>query len=153
MAAMPAPGVVGSRKATKKPAPALYACGAGATRRVKDPAEFVKRIGEACASAGAPRMHAIGPVIRGQQADKDVHQEHPFRVAANKCYRVYFATDETVQDAVVGLRDSVGAMVAESAGIALPEDGTFCFASEGDVTLLVAIGAGTGSYAAQVWSD
>lgn len=72
---------------------------------------------------------------------------------ANKCYRIVFATDENVHDAVVVMRDSAGDVVAESAGAALPEDGAVCFKASDEVTLLVGVGSGKGAYAAQVWSN
>jgi hypothetical protein len=151
LAAMPAPGVAGSKKAKKKADGALFACGGGAKPTAKDPADLVKRLGEACAAAA--KMKPVGAMIRGQQADRDAHQEHKVRVEANKCYRVVFATDENIHDAVVVMRDSAGDMVAESAGAALPEDGALCFTTADEVTLMVGVGAGKGSYAAQVWSD
>lgn len=151
MAAMPPPGVTGSKKAKKKSDPALFTCGGGARPVAKDPADLVKRLGEACASSA--KMKAVGPMIRAQQADRDAHQEHKLRVEANKCYRVVFATDENVHDAVVVMRDSAGDMVAESAGAALPEDGALCFTTPDEVTLMVGVGSGKGAYAAQVWSD
>jgi hypothetical protein len=98
-------------------------------------------------------MHAVGAPLRGQQGDKDAHQEHKFRAEANKCYRVYFGTDESVRDAVLVLRDSAGDLVAESPAAALPEDGALCFTTADEVTLLVSVGAGKGAYVAQVWSD
>lgn len=151
MASMPPPGVAGSRKARKKSDGTLYACGAGVRPNTKDPAEQVKRIGDAC--AGPSRMHASGAAIRGQEGDRDAHQEHRFRTEANKCYRVYFSTDESVRDAVLVMRDSAGDIVAESAAAALPEDGALCFNTADEVTLLVSVGAGKGGYVAQVWSD
>lgn len=151
MAVMPPPGVVGSKKAKKKTDGALFACGGGAKPSAKDPADLVKRLGEACASAA--KMKPASAMIRAQQADRDAHQEHKVRVEANKCYRVVFATDENVHDAVVVMRDSAGDMVAESPSAALPDDGAVCFTSADEVTLMIAIGAGKGAYAAQVWSD
>jgi hypothetical protein len=151
LAAMPPPGVTGSKKAKKKSDPALFTCGGGAKPIAKDPADLVKRLGESCAAAA--KMKPVGPMIRAQQADRDAHQEHKLRVEANKCYRVVFATDENVHDAVVVMRDSAGDVVAESAGAALPEDGAVCFTAADEVTLLIGIGAGKGAYAAQVWSN
>jgi hypothetical protein len=151
LAAMPPPGVAGSKKAKKRTDGALFACGGGAKPTAKDPADLVKRLGESCASAA--KMKPVGAMIRAQQADRDAHQEYKVRVEANKCYRVVFAADENVHDAVVVMRDSAGDMVAESAGAALPEDGAVCFTTADEITLVVAIGAGKGSYAAQVWSD
>jgi hypothetical protein len=151
LAAMPPPGVAGSKKAKKKPDGALYACGGGAKPIAKDPAELVKRLGEQCAAAA--KMKPVGAMIRATQADRDAHQEHKVRVEANKCYRVVFATDENVRDAVVVMRDSSGDIVAESPGAALPDDGAFCFTTADEITLMVGIGSGKGAYAAQVWSD
>ncbi len=151
LAPMPPPGVAGSKKAKLKPDGALFACGGGAKPTAKDPADLVKRLGESCASAA--KMKPVGAMIRGQEADRDAHQEHKLRVEANKCYRVVFATDENVHDAVVVMRDSSGDVVAESPGAALPEDGSICFTTADEVTLMVAVGAGKGAYAAQVWAD
>jgi hypothetical protein len=151
LAAMPPPGVAGSKKAKKKTDGALFACGGGAKPNAKDPADLVKRLGESC--AGVAKMKPVGAMLRGQQADRDTHQEHKLRVDANRCYRVVFAADENVKDAVVVMRDSAGDIVAESAGAALPEDGAICFTVADEITLMIGIGAGKGAYAAQVWSD
>lgn len=151
LAPMPPPGVAGSKKAKKKTDGALFACGGGAKPTAKDPADLVKRLGEACAAAA--KMKPVGAIIRAQQADKDAHQEHKLRVEANKCYRVVFAADENVKDAVVVMRDSAGDIVAESPGAALPEDGALCFTAADEITLMVGIGAGKGAYAMQVWSE
>lgn len=151
MAPMPPPGVAGSKKAKTKTDGALFACGGGAKPNAKDPAELVKRLGESCAAAA--KMKPVGAMIRGQQADKDAHQEHKLRVEANKCYRVVFAVDENVKDAVLVMRDSAGDVVAESPGAALPEGGAICFTAADEITLMVGVGAGKGAYAAQVWSD
>ena len=150
LAVMPPPGVAGSKNAKPKPTVQLFACGGGAKPHAPDPAALVKRLGEACA---ASKMTAVGALIRGTQADRDAHQEHKVRVDANACYRVVFATDENISDAAVVMRDSAGDVVAESSGAALPEDGVVCFTSSDDVTLLIGIGAGKGSYAAQVWRE
>lgn len=152
LASMPPPGVAGSKKATKKTDGALFSCGGGLRPAGKDPGEVVKRAGEGCAAATKMKPLATGS-FRGQQADKDTHQEHKLRVDANKCYRVYFATDDGVQDAVLVVRDSAGDSVVESPNVAAPDDGAICFTTADEVTLLVGIGSGRGAYALQVWSD
>lgn len=152
MAAMPPPGAAGSKKAKKKSDGNLFSCGGGAKPSGKDPAEVVKRVGESCAAAS--KMKPMGPPFKGPQADKDAHSEHKFRVEANKCYRVYFATDEGVKDAVALVRDSNGDMVADSNGnVAVPHDGAMCFTQADEVTLMIGIGTGKGTYVAQIWSD
>jgi hypothetical protein len=150
LAAMPPPGVTGSRKAKKKSDGALYACTEGKSA-AKDPADLVKKTGEAC--AGASKMKALGAPFKGGLGDRDAHQEHKLKAEANKCYRVYFATDEGIKEAVAVLRDSAGDIIAESPGTALPQDGAICFTTSDEATLSIAIGSGKGSYVAQVWSN
>jgi hypothetical protein len=151
MAAMPPPGVTGSKKAKERKDPALGSCSGAARPQAKDPADHVKRVGESCAAAS--KMRAVGAVLRGQQGDKDAHQENRFRAEANHCYRVYFAGDEAAKDVVIVLRDSAGDIVAEAPGPAVPENGAACFTTSDEVTLLVGVGSGKGAWAAQVWSD
>jgi hypothetical protein len=151
MASMPPPGVAGSKKAKKKSDAALAACGGSMKASAKDPADLVKKIGDAC--AGPSKMKTVGSLLRGQQGDKEAHQENKFRAEANHCYRLYFATEEAVKDVVVVMRDSAGDVVAEAPGPAVPEDGAACFTTSDEVTLLVGVGSGKGAWAAQVWSD
>lgn len=151
MAAMPPPGVAGSKKAKLRSDAALASCGGASKARAKDPAELVKKLGEACAATS--KMKPVGAVLRGQQADREPHQASTFRAEANRCYRVYFAGDEAVTDIVAVLRDSAGDVVAESPGPAAPEGGAVCFTIADEVSLLVAVGGGKGAWAAQVWSD
>ena len=151
MASMPPPGVAGSKKAKRRPDAALAAC-SGATRTpAKDPADLVKRLGDGCMQAS--KMKPASAMLRGQQADKDTHQENKLRVEANRCYRLYVAADDSVKDMVVVLRDSAGDIVAESPGPAVPEDGAVCFNAADEISILVGVGSGKGTWAAQVWSD
>ncbi|HVJ94398.1 MAG TPA: hypothetical protein VM580_31635 [Labilithrix sp.] len=150
MAPMPPPGVAGSKKAKRRSDGALASCGGVPAAKAKDPADLVKKLGDGCAAAS--KMKPVGPMLRGQQADKDAHQENKLRVEANRCYRVYFAGDESVKDLVVVLRDSAGDIVAEAPGPALPSDGEVCFTTADEVSMLVSVGSGKGAWAAQVWS-
>jgi hypothetical protein len=153
MAAMPAAGVSGSQKAKRKDEPALASC-AGPMPRAKDPEALVRGIGEACAKvpAGA-KLKPVGAPMRGQQADGAPHAEQTLEVAAGKCYRVYFATDEGARDVVVVARDSSGDVIAESPGPALPEGGVMCFTASDKISLLVAVGSGKAAWVAQAWAD
>ena len=151
MASMPPPGVAGSKKAKRKPDGALAACGGATKAQAKDPADLVKRIAEGCAAAS--KMKPVSAMLRGQQSDREPHQENKFRAEANHCYRVYVASDESVKDVVVVLRDSAGDIIAEAPGPSVPEEGSVCFTTADEVSLLVGIGAGKGAWAAQVWGD
>ena len=151
MASMPPPGVAESKKAKLRRDAALAACSGVSRVQAKDPAELVKRLGEGCAQAS--KMKPASAMLRGQQSDKDAHQENKLRVEANRCYRVYVAGDDAVKDMVVVLRDSAGDIVAESPGPAVPEDGAVCFTAADELSILVGVGSGKGTWAAQVWSD
>ena len=151
MAAMPPPGVAGSKRAKTQGAPALAECSGASRAQAKDPAELVKRLGDACAAAS--KMKPVGALLRGQQGDRDPHQENKFRAEANHCYRLYFATDEAAKDVVIVLRDSAGDIVAEAPGPAVPESGSACFTTADDVSVLIGIGSGKGTWAAHEWGD
>ncbi len=151
MAAVPPPGVAGSKKAKVKDDAALAECGGKDVPHAKDPAALVKKIGESC--AGASKMKPVGAPLKGTQADRDPHQDNKFHVEANHCYRVYFATDDGVKDAVVTLRDGAGDVITSAPGPSVPQSGAMCFTSADDVTLSLGIGAGKGTWAAQVWGN
>lgn len=145
---MPPPGVAGSKKATIKADASLGGCELE-KGRAKEPATLLAQLARSCSETG---WKPAGPLIRGEQADHDAHQEYRVHVDPNKCYRVVFAAEESIQDAVVAMRDSAGDAVSESAGATLPEDGALCFRTADDVVLTIAIGSGRGKYAAQVWA-
>ena len=148
VAVMPPAGVAGSKKASRRPDPALAACGS-TTRAQGAPEARLLVVAGAC----GPKLKPVGAVLRGQQGDKDAHQEQTFRAEANHCYRVYVAAEESAKDLVVVLRDSAGDVVAESPGPAVPDDGTACFSTPDQVSILVGVGSGKGAWAAQVVSD
>lgn len=150
MATMPPPGVAGSKKAKRRHDAALSACAIAAAPS-KDPADTVKRLGEGCAAPS--KMKPVGTMLRGQQSEREGHQENRFRAEANHCYRVYVAGEEGVRDLVVVLRDSAGDIVAEAPAPAVPDDGPVCFTAGDEVSVLVGVGAGKGAWAAQVWGD
>ncbi len=150
MATMPPPGVQGSKRAKLKPDATLRAC-VTTDGRAKDPAAALRQLGESCASAS--KMKPLGAPIRGQQGDKDPHQENKFRAEGNHCYRVYVATEESALDLVVVLRDSAGDIIAESKGPAIPEEGSVCFTTSDEVTMMIGVGSGKGAWVAQVYQD
>lgn len=146
---MPPPGVATSKKANVTRDTSLATCLSVTSATNDGPTARVRKIAEGCAAASG--MTALGPPVEGKQADKDRAAEQPLHADANRCYRVYVATDPSIRDAVVVARDSTGAVVATSAGAALPEDGAMCFTSADEVTILVSVGSGEGRYATQAW--
>lgn len=158
MAWMPPPGVAGSKVAKRTVDSTLTSCARETWPQIKDPADRVKRIGEACATAAAAAatkttMKPIGAMLRGSQSDRDAHQENTFHAEANHCYRLYFVGEEAVKDMVVVLRDATGSVVDESPSPAVPDDGVACFTAATDVAILVGVGSGKGAWAAQLWGN
>jgi hypothetical protein len=151
MASVPPPGVAGSKKAKVKDDAALTECGGKEASHAKDPAALVKKIGDACAAPS--KMKPIGAPLKGTQADREPHQENKLHVEANHCYRVYFAADDGVKDVVATLRDSNGDVITSAPGPAAPQFGAMCFSAADDVTLSIGVGAGKGTWAAQVWGN
>jgi hypothetical protein len=145
---MPPPGVTGSKRAKVKPLTALGTCNAPAGAAL---VERLKLAQSSCAAMG--KMKPASAIVQGRQSDKDKPAEHRLRVDPNKCYRVLFVADESVTDAVVVMRDSALDIVGESATGSLPEDGTACFASADEISLMVGVGGGQGAYALQLWSE
>ena len=136
---------------------ALSGCGLAdsGANLVNGKEQFVQKCAACHTLARAKSQGVVGPNLdeAWQQADKDAHQENKFRAEANRCYRVYVASDEGVKDVVVVLRDSAGDVIVESPAPAVPQDGAVCFTTADEVSLLVGVGSGKGSWAAQVWSD
>jgi hypothetical protein len=151
MAAMPPPGVAGSKKAKRRPDAALAACSAAVRANGKDPADLVAKAGQTCAAPS--KMKPLGALLRGQQGDRDAPQENKVRVEANHCYRIYLASEEAAKDVVAVVRDSTGDIVAEGPAPVLPDDGAICFTTADEVSVLVGVGNGKGGWAAQVWGD
>ena len=151
MSSVPPPGVAGSKKGKLKEDAALAECGGKEPPHAKDPAALVKKIGEACAASS--KMKPVGAALKGTQADRDPHQDSKFHVEANHCYRVYFATDDSVKDAVITLRDGAGDVITSSPGPAAPQNGAFCFTTADDITLTLGIGASKGAWPPQVWGN
>ena len=138
----PPPGVRGSKLATRKREAAPCFSGEGAKANAD---AAIKGNLASC------KAKAQGAAFRGSVTDTEAHVEHRTRVEAGRCYRVFVAAG--ADDTVVGVRDAVGDMVAESAKASVPEDGWFCFASAGEIVITVSAGTGKGAYAVQLASD
>jgi len=138
----PPRGVRGSKLATRKREAAPCFSGEGAKANAD---AAIKGNLASC------KAKAQGAAFRGSVTDTEAHVEHRTRVEAGRCYRVFVAAG--ADDTVVGVRDAVGDMVAESAKASVPEDGWFCFASAGEIVITVSAGTGKGAYAVQLASD
>lgn len=115
-----------------------------------DPAAEVTSMAQGCADVTG--MHPLGPPVRANGSTS-----FPLQVEAGHCYRVYGVGSGTVRDLDVRIQDSSGGVAGQdetdNATPVLSEDGAVCFDASDQAKVQVAIGAGSGSYAVQVWSD
>lgn len=152
MQPMPPPGVRGSDAAKVEEIDALYTCQAsvaGANAGKEPKAEAAKRAA-ACAKVSGSWTKVLAQAVT--QADGDAAAKIPFRAEAGRCYRVYTAHDAAVTALNVTVRDAAGKDALDDGGPALPRAGRLCFSAAGDATLLVAVGAGRGTVAVELWS-
>jgi len=135
--------------------PAWAACHATYVAVSKDLVAESLRAGKGCEAV--TKMHPILKPEKGTQSDRNPSQEVKFEGKAGTCYRVYAMADAGIKDLDLLLKDSTGAVAAEDStddsSPVLAEDGAICFSELDDVTLVVSVGAGKGSWALQIWSD
>ena len=148
-------GASSSKKIFVKHDPAWAACHATYQAVSTDLVAESRRSGTGCEA-----VTKMKPILRpqnGTQADTNPPQEVKFEGKAGSCYRVYAMADAGIKDLDLLLKDSTGAIAAEDstddASPVLAEDGAFCFKEIDDVTLIVSVGAGKGSWALEIWSD
>jgi hypothetical protein len=153
--ALPASAGTASKKVFVKHDPAWAACHATYKPMSTDLVAESNRAGKGCEA-----VTKMKPILRpqsGTQGDTNPPQEVKFEGKAGNCYRVYAMADAGIKDLDLLLKDSTGAIAAEDstddASPVLAEDGAICFKEIDDVTLVVSVGAGKGSWALEIWSD
>jgi hypothetical protein len=145
----------GSKKAERRVNPAWTPCHASyQVNPATDLATSVDQMSKGCAATTG--MHMIDS-FKGQQAASNAPQIQPLHAQANHCYRVYGVAAATIQDLDVLIKDSTGAPAGEDTTDdptpVVLEDGAVCFTQADEASIVVSIGAGSGAYALQVWSD
>jgi hypothetical protein len=148
-------GSAGSQKAERRTNPAWTPCHAGyKVNTTADVATSVDEMAKGCAATTG--MHVIDS-FKGTQAASNAPQSNPLHAQAGHCYRAYAVAAATIQDLDLLIKDSAGAPAGEdSTDDPTPvvlEDGAVCFKAADEATVVVSIGAGSGAYAVQVWSD
>lgn len=108
------------------------------------PAAALKQLADAC------QLTVTSPAFAGTLGDGDRAKSWPFRAKKGQCYRLVVAHEATLQDVVVLLRDSQGAVAAIGPEVAVPAGGKVCFDADDDATVLVSVGTGRGAFAVQV---
>ena len=144
-----------SQKAERRASPAWAPCHAAFTLDAKaDLATSVDQMAKACIDT--TKMHMLDS-FKGTQSAANLPQAFPFHAEAGHCYRAYAVAAPGIQDLDLLIKDSAGAVAGEDSTDdptpVVQEDGAICFKVADQASVVVSIGAGSGGYAVQVWSD
>ncbi len=163
-AASPAPAAVDtsaslapSSKVETKNDPALASCHSSfkPASNDKDVAADVAAMAKGCADVA--KMKKVGDTLTGTLSEKAPPATFPLAAQGGKCYRVYGISQSTMQDFDITVVDSTGALVAQDTtddvSPVIVEDGKVCFKAADTSTIRASAGAGTGTFALEVWSD
>jgi hypothetical protein len=150
----PAP-VATSAVATIQSNPAWAGCHQSYKAKGKDVANDVAAMAKGCAAT--TQMKQMGKTIAGKQAAEDLPQSFPFEAKGGHCYRVYAQAVDAIQDLDVVVKDSAGIVVGQDStddpSPVVMEDGAVCFSKDDKASVVVSVGMGKGSYAAQIWAN
>ncbi len=144
-----------SQKAERRTNPAWTPCHATFAPDPKtDLTASVDQLAKGCLDT--TKMHMIDS-FKGTQSAANLPQAFPFHADASHCYRAYAVAASGIQDLDLLIKDSAGAVAGEDSTDdptpVVQEDGAVCFKAADDASVVVSIGAGSGAYAIQVWSD
>lgn len=163
-----------SKVATRKHSPDWKSCYAAYQAKTagKDLAADVTTQARMCAEATG--MHQLmvtgtnvtkGTMMAMKQSDQDVPKKWDFPVKSGKCYRAFAdstpwdkTSNKGVKDLDLVIKDSEGNLAGEDgrsldASPTVEEDGAVCFSADGTATVAATIGAGSGDFAIQVWTN
>ena len=144
-----------SKKAERRTNPAWVPCHSGFTLDAKaDVTSSVDQLAKGCMDT--TKMHPVDS-FKGSQSAANLPQSFALHAEAGHCYRAYAVAALGITDLDLLIKDSTGAIAGEdSTDDPTPvvlEDGAICFKEADNASLTVSIGAGSGAYAVQVWSD
>ena len=122
-------------------------------RPVGDPHEDLAQMTALC---GPPnQMKPVTPVLEGSQSETDPITRYTFQGETGRCYRIFAASGNSVQDLDMAVLDPEQAVVGfdtnEDAFPILNPDGPLCLTKPGTYPVLVSVERGSGPYAIQVW--
>jgi hypothetical protein len=145
----------GSKKAERRTNPAWAPCHATFTPDAKvDLPASVDQLAKGCLDT--TKMH-MQDSFKGTQAATGLPQAFGFHAESGHCYRAYAVAGPGIQDLDLLIKDSTGAVAGEDStddpSPVVQEDGAVCFGTTDSASVVVSIGAGSGAYAVQVWSD
>ncbi len=151
----PAPSAPTSAVATVKSVDTWVDCHRTYQASLKDVSKDVAAMAASC--KGITKFNLVGNTLTGKQADRDAPQAFPLEAHAGHCYRVYAQSSEGIKDLDLIVKDSSGVVIGQDSTddpspVAM-EYGALCFTRDDRASIVVAVGAGQGDYALQVWSD
>lgn len=105
---------------------------------------------------GAPNaMKPVTGVLDGSQSEEDPIARYVFEGETGRCYRIFAASDASIQDLDMAVLDPEQAVIGfdtnNDAFPILNPDGPLCLTRPGTYTVLVSVERGAGNYALQVW--
>jgi hypothetical protein len=103
---------------------------------------------------GSTAMRPVTAVIEGAQSDREPIARYSFKGELGRCYRVFAASDPSVQDLDMAVLAPDSTVVAHDTNSdafpILNPDGPICLTQPGTYTVLVSVERGQGHYALQV---
>jgi len=123
--------------------------------KLNDVSKDVAAMAASCKSV--TKLTQVGSTLKGKQADNDPPQTFPLDAKAGHCYRAYAQASDGIKDLDLIVKDSSGIVIGQDSTddpspVAM-EYGAICFSKDDKATIVIAVGAGKGDYAVQVWSD
>jgi hypothetical protein len=146
-----------SSKVETKSDPAFASCHNGYKPPSADKDVVSDVAGMAKGCADVTKMKKVGDTLTGRLSEKAPPATFALTAQAGKCYRIYGVSQSTMQDFDLAIVDSAGALVAQDTtddvSPVISEDGKVCFKAADTSTIRASAGAGTGTFALEVWSD
>jgi len=151
----PAPAAPTSAVATVKSNDSWVDCHRSYKANLKDVSKDVAAMAAVCKSV--TKFTQVGNTLTGKQANADPPQTFPLDAKANHCYRLYAQASDGIKDLDLIVKDSAGVVIGQDStddpSPVVMEFGAVCFSKDDKASIVVAVGAGKGKYAVQIWSD
>ena len=149
------PSAPTSAVATVKSDDSWVDCHRSYKAKLNDVSKDVAAMAASCKTV--TKLTQVGSTFTGKQADNDPPQTFPLDAKAGHCYRAYAQASDGIKDLDLIVKDSNGIVIGQDSTddpspVAM-EYGALCFSKDDKASIVIAVGAGKGNYAVQIWSD
>jgi hypothetical protein len=154
-AAATPPAAPTSAVATVKSDDSWVDCHRSYKAKLNDVSKDVAAMAASCKSV--TKLTQVGSTLKGKQGDNDPPQTFPLDAKGGHCYRAYAQASDGIKDLDLIVKDSAGIVIGQDSTddpspVAM-EYGALCFSKDDKASIVIAVGAGKGDYAIQIWSD